>query len=356
MATLAMLMGLLLVGATATIGALLHEERVLTRNRRHELSVQRFLTAVSRQSHAIDNQFHDYETQLAALAGRAVELLTHAFPGEERFFLSQDYSIPERAPPDLAPSRVHGQPISVDHPAFKLAPDVKLPEVEGSLRRLALLGGAFRDAAVASAAGDRSLLSEESARRLLLDEGTPLIRLFVSLENGVHAAYPGQGGFEPDYDGRKRPKYLLAARQRGIRWGNAYPDRLGHRLLLPGSLSLWDDRGQFLGVAGVDVTFDYIISHMLDLPRDSNGVTSYLVTENGQVVVESTEPTQLAGPPPGNAPLQLHPLPQPWVEAALRKKQRDGHVEQNGEIAAFHHLDALHMYYVVVANVEQLQK
>lgn len=59
----------------------------------------------------------------------------------------------------------------------------------------------------------------------------------VTLADRVHVSYPGTGGYPADYDGRKRPRYTLAANATAgdtrIRWGNPFADRYGHGLLLP---------------------------------------------------------------------------------------------------------------------------
>ena len=60
-------------------------------------------------------------------------------------------------------------------------------------------------------AGEAALqLSAEDAETLVYEQGVPLVRAMVGLEQGVHLGYPGKGGYDADFDPRQRPWYLHA--------------------------------------------------------------------------------------------------------------------------------------------------
>ena len=46
---------------------------------------------------------------------------------------------------------------------------------------------------------------DETASRVIRDEGLPLVWTYIGLENGIFAEFPGKAGYHPDYDPRKRP-------------------------------------------------------------------------------------------------------------------------------------------------------
>jgi hypothetical protein len=212
---------------------------------------------------------------------------------------------------------------------------------------------------IASEGRESDVLSPAQVRNFILVEETALLRAFVSLENGVHCSYPGLGGFPPDYDGRKRPKYVLAARTRGIHWGNSFPDQFGHGLVLPSSTALYDASGRFVGVAGVEMAFDFIVGKLLPLPGVPAVVETFLVDEEGRVVVRSgeqrygdarTDMTR-AGDMHNDQPIALAPLPYPGMEELHGAGRRS---VGGGRMAVFYPLAALGWHYVVIVDEQKL--
>ena len=337
---------LLLAGMGCAALMLWHEQKMLGMARRHERMVGEFTTAVSRQGQAIDDQFHNHAALLAVLGGRVAEVLSRAAPTDEKFYLNEDYAVKGRQPADLTMSAIYQLPVSVEYPTFKLAPGVALESVKADIRRLSLLRGAFRETLLSSGHAEHLEPSAAEVARLIRDVQTPLVHVYVSLANGVHCGYPGQGGYPAEYDGRLRPKYLLAANTHGVRWGNAYADHLGHGLLLPGAIAIWDDARRFLGVAGIDVTFDYVIDELLDVAGAPPEAESFLVDGEGQVVVDSHDRKEKGDPAYSNAPLALHPLPWPRVIEAIRAKKA-GVVDERGRISVLYPVSSLAMWFVV---------
>jgi len=366
-ATLATMMALLLAGAGATIYVLYRSHEELARAHSHEERLQGFLSRVSSRSHAVDNHFHAYEAALATFAGRAVETLANPNPPERaRIYMSVDFDTQGHAPADAIQSRYYKAPVSLGWVSYKLAPGVTVEEHAHDVRAVAGLAPAFREMMIASHGDSPELMDAQSGDELITGEGVPMLRAFLTLANGVHVVYPGLGGFKPDYDGRKRPKYKLAENKHGVQWGNPYPDRYGHGLLLPSSIPLYDDKGAFLGVAGFDMTFDFIIEKLLPMEGDKVVDETYLVDDQGRVVARARQGRALApGEPFGDArdrlanvahdaPVQMDPLRFPEVVAAIRGKT-NGHVElPSRKVVAWARLDSLGWYYVAVADAARL--
>src|SRR5690606_38867852 len=102
-------------------------------------------------------------------------------------------------------------------------------------------------------------------------------------------------------------------------------DLQGQGLLLPCTISLYGPGGELLGVAGVELTFAYLIRELLTL--DVPGVEeAFLLDGEGRIVVRSSEGGErLAGGQLHEA-LALAPFPHaPVVEAA--RTRRAGFVE-----------------------------
>jgi hypothetical protein len=179
-------------------------------------------------------------------------------------------------------------------------------------------------------------------------------------------SYPGLGGYPPDYDGRKRPKYKLAAGKQGVFWGNPYPDQFGHGLLLPMSTSLYDSAGKLLGVVGADSTFHVIAGELLDLPGYPDVEDEYLVDDQGRVVVHAAtragktverggvDARTVRDLDADNRPVELAALPLPDVVAAIRAGRSSGVGSSGGRVLAYQRLSALGWYYVVDVTEPQL--
>jgi serine/threonine protein kinase len=357
---------LLLTGAGATIGVLVQKEAALRDARHHEERVLSFLLAVSRHSHAIDSHFATFEKGLARLAGRAQGALQQSEVPEQRVYVSDDFESLDRAPSDLALTVRYSQPISVDHPVFKVAPDVREAAVARDLQRLSVLTPAIQEFMLETAGIDVAALDRAGRRQRLANDGVPIIRTFVTLENGIYLSYPGQGGHPPEFDGRLRPNYRLAAHRRGIAWGNPYIDRYGLGVILSAAISIYDTEDRFVGVTGLDMTFDWLIENLLALPDAPYLEASYLVNREREIVMQATRDgaaksvVQGGGTGRdlyGNRTIDLEPLPFAEVSQALVER-RAGHVAfrhaGRDRIAAFYPVDTLGWTYVVVADRARL--
>jgi eukaryotic-like serine/threonine-protein kinase len=368
-AALVAMAALLLIGASGVIVSLAHERTALERAGRNERAMEAFLSTVQGQTHIIDDRFFRDERILTELASRAEEALSSADPKlEARRYFSEDFDTPGRQPPDLAWSEFYRRPISLQWPVLKLAPGVERKAVDRDVRVLSILRSAFQAVIREGLAADGVDLPAAAAGKRFASSGAEIVRAFVSLESGVHCSYPGVQGFASDYDPRKRPKYLLAANQRGIRWGNPYRDPFGHGGMLPASAALYAANDQFLGVAGVVTTFESIRTDLLSLPGHAAVTETLLVDDEARVVVRSSDTSADPGSTPGETPttdldsegaIELHPLELPAVRSAILE-HRSGHIEPDEagpqRIVVFYPLSSLGWYYVVVADSAKIRE
>jgi hypothetical protein len=129
---------------------------------------------------------------------------------------------------------------------------------------------------------------------------------------------------------------------------------------LPCSTSLFDAQGQFLGVAGVELTFQYLVDHLLNLPGYAV-LQTYLLDSQGQIMVRSSDRKRKYGLRFGEDSLgQALDLPlfnQPEVVEKIRAKlsgQLSYREDGRRILLAFYRLDALNWYYAVAVDEEQL--
>ncbi len=364
-ASLVTIIVLMLLGVSANLALLWKADRARLAAQQHEQKLTEFLGVSSHQREVIDDQFFRYNGALEQFSGRVLQALQQPAAASV-YYQTADFD--RGAVPDLADSSYYGSPMSVQWASIKLAPGVEETTVQQDLHAFAALGPAFAALSLRSEGSQPAQVSGPDARQLILEEGVPVLRSFVTLANGAHAGYPGHGGLPPDYDGRTRPKYKLALDRHGIQWGNPYPDRFGKGLLLPASVALYDDQQQFRGVAGLDITFQYLITHILDLPPPPYVKETLLVDGQGQVIIRSTAQPHVAGQPFGDARdvlaqqeaendevLALPKLPYPSLLQAMNG-DRFGYqmVPQQREVVAYFPLEALGWYFVVVADSERL--
>ncbi len=189
------------------------------------------------------------ELALTLQAREAERLLVERPPGIEPVLFDTDYDRrdprigvlePPRALPDSTGETKAKTviPTTPDHLVFRLSPN------------------ADRQAALRDISPLSRLLP--TFRIIYLRHEPLLLWNYVSLDNGLHCAYPGHGGYPPDYDPRRRPWYTAAKAQgRGV-W-SIMVDANTSRTIATLSLPVHDPDGSIIGVTGVDFPLDTLL-------------------------------------------------------------------------------------------------
>jgi hypothetical protein len=189
-------------------------------------------------------------------------------------------------PGDYGDSPVYNKKISVEHPVFKAAPGVTLQEHEAMLRKLVRLGGHFQSLFADSRLdNDDPVETNVELWRTIAEKGVPGRWAYVGLANGIHISYPGKGGYPEDYDPRQRPWYEMGKDVGKPVWGEPYVDIQGLGLVLPCVMSVYDEHGEFAGVAGFEVTLDFVQDRFMQPYGPVS--ESYVLNEDGRVLVTS---------------------------------------------------------------------
>jgi len=299
------------------------------------------VSELSERAHLIDKEVLRWERLLEAVAVGARQAL-RAPPRDALVYMATDFDDPERAPPDLGPDDRYGRPVSRNHVSFALAPGVTPESVEVVTHRLVRLESVLPPLLERGLAGVRERFGEASVR-------SPVGWVYVGTPEGVHAAYPGHGGYASNFDPRTRPWYTLSEDEPAhrVRWGNPYVDASGLGRILPCSTSVLADDGRLLGVAGMDIPFDYLIEALLE-PKDLPIHEAFLLDGEGRIVVRSRRDQGEAG-----GSLATSPFPHPEVVAAA-KDGRYASVARGHDRYWVFPLDALGWSYVVDASPADL--
>ena len=291
-ATLGLSLGILVLSALA-VAWTSHRKTVteLETRRRGDRLTALYIDAAA-QGYRIDTQFQLMEEALEGLRTAAEWALTGPDPGSAapRVFLSTDFADPTLRPADFTDQTRYRWPVSMESPVVGLAPGTDRAAVMPKLRRLAVLRDHMADMFIVAGGETPAHLSREQSRRYLLDRKSPIDYAYVALPEGVHFMLPGMDSLPPDYDVRTSSFYTMSVGKRGRRWGAPYADSTtdtqGDDLVLPCTQGLWSRSGDFLGVAGVEITVTKIVEKGLTLPGRVTVRTS-LLDGNGRKVVDS---------------------------------------------------------------------
>lgn len=344
--TAMIIMGIVILSAFSTIVSLSREKAALKAARIRETRLTNLQADVSSQAHYIDSHFLRLEDLAANLANVAIYLIEEAPPNNERFYWKSDFNNTEKAPPDHKHAPLYDKAVSIDYPVVARAPGTEKKDVSVLMQRLAPLRYHFRRTLLDSRSGSAHITDLEAAR-LLTVHGVPIRWVFIGLEVGVMYSYPGKGTYGDDYDPRKRPWYELAANKRGVFWGNPYADIQGLGLVLPCATSLYGKDNDFYGVLGMDVTFSDIIQDNLTRPGAKGVFESFLLDNEGKIVVRSRQQGLKLDKDKASLKLEKFPVKQ-VVDAVIRSESGlvELHQDDVSRIIVFQRMASLGWYYV----------
>ena len=323
-----------------------------SRARQHEQHLTQLLTSTSAQAAEIDGYMNRFQGLLGIIGASATEMLVRGEMSNAQIYYSTDFGIPEKAPKDLSNSRRYGVPISVTEPVFAMAPNTDFSQIENDLKRLLPLERYLRRVLLLSKDEDAANFTPARAAKLISDSGTPIAWAQIGLASGGYVGFPGQT-LPEKFDPRNRPWYKLGKESKKSIWGSPYIDPGSQGLLLPCAMPLYDasEKPQFIGVAAVDLTFDFIIDKLLVggvLPKTAE---SFLVDDQGRIVVRSSERgKQYEAGGRGNRSIRMPEFPVPEVVKEIRA-MASGELElwDSGqkELIVYTRLNSLGWYYIV---------
>ncbi len=351
---LAALMSLLLmltVGAfAAVVGTVVVGDLRRRAAQAREDALTDLVGAATFQAQQIDVRFLRTESLLEGVAGQAATALQ--VPAEPvDVYTSAQFDDGRTRPREAIEVPHYADPVTWSHPVFKLAPGVEQADVAAQMHQLAAVRPAMYRALLKSYGDDTPSRSRLQQRNALLGRPTPVIWVFLSTVEGVHVKLPGKGGYHDDFDGRKREWYRLAQDVHHPVWGATYADSDETQLLIPCSLSVRDDDGQLLGVAGIDLSVEAVIDELLE-PDVDEPVDTYVVDGRGRIVVSNRYH--------GKSAVDRLTASFPYFDA-LQAKRGEGHVGHfelvdmnDDKLIVWADLDVMDWTYVVVGRTEDI--
>ena len=317
-----------------------------------------FINSVASKSQQIDTQFLKYEAILEGITIGATNLLTQGSLDETAYYTNDTIADPDTGPADYAFSDVYGFPVSVDYHVYKLAPNVDENEVKPILQRLNPLRHSFKSLMLKSYKDKVAHDDDKAAHEIIMNEGLPLVWSYIGLEEGIMAEYPGKTGYPETFDPRQRPWYRGTLDKTGISWLAPYIDVGGRGVLLPCTNPIFDTDGNFLGVAGVEVTLEYIRRKLMPMFGVDGLEKTYLLNDKAEIIITSSDKTQAYGLGTLiNAIDELELYPNEYVVNKINKG-KSGHyfyIERGREkVIAYYKLQSTGWYYVAKADAEEL--
>ncbi len=318
----------------------------------------KFINIVENKSQQIDTQFLKYEGILEGLTIGATNLLTQGTMDNSPYYTNDTIAITSKGPEDYKFSEVYGFPISVDYHVYKLAPGVEEYKVKSTLQRLNPLRHSFKSLMLKSYKEDVAADDNKAAHEIIMNEGLPLVWSYIGLEEGIIADYPGKTGYPDAYDPRQRPWYRSTVNKKGINWLQPYIDVGGRGVLLPATSPLYNNHGEFIGVAGVELTLEYIRKELMPLYGIKGLEITYLLNDKAEIIVTSSDKTQVYSL--GTLINSMEDLEVFQNEYVVKKvkKGHSGHyfyIERGREkVIAFYKLSSTGWYYVAIADAEEL--
>ncbi|MCH8253149.1 MAG: SpoIIE family protein phosphatase [Planctomycetes bacterium] len=87
-----------------------------------------------------------------------------------------------------------------------------------------------------------------------------IIWQYASLASGLHASYPGHGGYPADYDPRRRPWYETATSREGVTWNPPSVDAPTNRIVVTASMPVHHPDGSIAGATAIDLTLSDLLA------------------------------------------------------------------------------------------------
>ncbi len=317
-----------------------------------------FITTVANKAQQIDTQFLKYEAILEGLTIGATNLITQGSLDKTPYYTDETIADPDSGPSDYKFSDVYGFPISVDYHVYKLAPGVDEQKVKPTLQRLNPLRHSFKSLMLKSHKTKVAHDDDKAAHEIIMNEGLPLVWSYIGLEEGIFAEYPGKTGYPEAFDPRQRPWYRGTLDKTGINWLSPYIDVGGRGVLLPCTNPLFDNDGKFIGVAGVEVTLEYVRKKLMPMYAIGGLEETYLLNNKAEIIITSSEKSIAYGLGTLiNSIDELEVFQNEYVVNKINKGQ-SGHyfyIERGREkIIAYYKLNSIGWYYVAKADAEEL--
>ncbi len=280
--------GLAVVNQAASNRTALAVTRAETAEKERNISEFRSQTAAHGQR--MDNHLQRYEGMLERISGAGTQALTL---GISQDFDGQLWTTPTfrettTAAPGMQFSHHYNRPINPDWPVTHIPTSTSEDVWRADFARIVGMRGLLRDVYMHRPDGSEPPVDAAAQRELITGKQVVMEWSYITVEkSGIIMMFPGAAGWDDNYDPRERPWYKQALERRGKVWGKPYADLMGQGRLISCVEALYDGDGELLGVAGIDLEFNYISENYMRM-EEAGFVSAYLLDQDGRVMVSTT--------------------------------------------------------------------
>lgn len=332
------------VGSTLMIGSWLtiwYLNYLETQERQQLQNLESFA-----RSHAsdVDSSFQRYEGLLGVLVASSSDMLSRKSVPKGKSnadgantnndALSHVDAFDAGEVDTLVDAKRYGYPVSLEHASYMIAEDKQTKAMaDYHLRRLPPIRRHFRNVVLRSYSEAAAGFSPSRIRDRIAKRGTPISWAYIGLNTGLYAVYPGHGDIPDSFDVRERPWFEKNSKRsksdRGPAWGSPTIDVHGLGKVLTCVQPIYSHTDEFLGLAGIDVTYDYLMDELLPLDN-VNGIDSiYILDGDGREVVNTSSRIDKSSYEKGqirNRTIRMPEFDVPEVVEKI-KSRRSGHLQ-----------------------------
>jgi serine/threonine protein kinase len=348
--TLAMVLLFFGITALTVVGAVGISVYNSYQAQQREQRLANLVTSVGAQASLIDSQFARLQGLLGIVAASSSEMLIRGAPSSEPYYTEDMFADAAARPNNMLPSKQYKADVSLEHPVVSFV-EPKRPSDEIPIRQIEPMQRYLKRVMLLSENEQAASFTEKRAEQQILDKGVPLAWIAIALKEGQFMSFPGRAGLPDKFDARKLPWYKLAEKAKGTKWGAPYVDVLNRGAVLPCATPLFDDSEKIRGIATILLPFTYIISDLLDVDSLPPDAEAFLVNEDGQVVVRSSQLDIKYDARPG-APLRLAEFQNEDILLAIKDRDPGSYVKAvsddgERELILYNRMNSLGWYYIV---------
>lgn len=316
----------------------------------HARDMSAVTLAVAHRSQEISNEMARLSALVDELAAATAVMLERPAGGDGGGVLLPTGTL--KGATNIVKAEGYNRLVSFEAADFVLGPKITHEQVVEDLAKLAPVQPFMRAVFVQS--GPKKLLNlRRHEQNVLLASGVAEFQwAYVGLKDSFLISYPATSDKFTDFHLTTRPWYVSAKEEQlgGTRWGKPYPAHESGTLLVPVSRVIVGQEGEFLGVAGADVTLDDFLNY-LHVPELKGWKRSLLVDEQGLILMDSDElGTETPIGVHKALPTKLPKLKIPVVSEGIANESPGGHTVIDDRIVVYSRLKLHGWYYVVFVD------
>ena len=358
----------LLLGCAAVTAYAIHRQLEIVREMNQQRRAMNFIyNRTGIVSNHLDITALHIQEQLSALSRLAAYMLTYNRDGEnwQQLFRPTMSEI-GKTEAGMFYSPYYKRMTSLDYGIYTLAPGSDRTACFEFIRKVSPTLTKMKNIVLGSRSGYGFAKEDHEKRKTeYLYRGSPVRSVFIGSEEGVKLLYPWRGNYPREIDPRKRSWYCDAKRKKGASWGKPYMDFDSiSGLSIPCSVPIYDLSGAFRGVVGLDLSVNKLTNSILGKGNTGKYVIEKaVINREGETIFSSKSEYFNKRFDPDKYHRNVEFKTPLFRTAEIRKRilgSNGGYgtfvVGEPGRriICSFAHLKIFDMYFVVVADYDEL--